>query len=397
MGVTYSIGRIVSGGATSFPLLTDGFDYSSHGNKVVGINAGGTALEPKVNSASVAWGGVTGDLSDQTDLQSALNAKQNTITNSDSITEGATNLFLTSAERTKLTNTSGTNTGDQDISGIATNASNISTLSSTKADKSNVLELDNTTPFTPDADYEPATKKYVDDSIVGGGGYTDEQAQDAVGLILSAEFTYDDPTPSISVNSISADKITDGSTNKAYTGTEQTKLAGIEALADVTDLTNVLAALNTIGSVAEGDILYRNASSWVRLARGTDGQVLKSTASSIAWGTDNSGGGGAETWQTATQANGAGSIDLSTNSWCHITATTDVNTTQISTSDIPTGKICLLKYTASGSNITLTNGLTSNDNFGGSILITTSESLLVQLLKDNNGAIELRASIGTAP
>ena len=30
--------------------------------------------------------------------------------------------------------------------------------------KSNVLELDNTTPFTPDADYEPATKKYVDDS-----------------------------------------------------------------------------------------------------------------------------------------------------------------------------------------------------------------------------------------
>ncbi len=30
--------------------------------------------------------------------------------------------------------------------------------------KSNVLELDNTTAFTPDADYEPATKKYVDDS-----------------------------------------------------------------------------------------------------------------------------------------------------------------------------------------------------------------------------------------
>lgn len=33
-----------------------------------------------------------------------------------------------------------------------------------KADKINVLELDNTTSFTPDADYEPATKKYVDDS-----------------------------------------------------------------------------------------------------------------------------------------------------------------------------------------------------------------------------------------
>jgi len=35
-----------------------------------------------------------------------------------------------------------------------------------KADKTNVLELNNTTAFTPDADYEPATKKYVDD-IVG--------------------------------------------------------------------------------------------------------------------------------------------------------------------------------------------------------------------------------------
>lgn len=37
-----------------------------------------------------------------------------------------------------------------------------------KADKSNVLELDNTTPFTPNADYEPATKKYVDDNAGAG-------------------------------------------------------------------------------------------------------------------------------------------------------------------------------------------------------------------------------------
>jgi len=37
-----------------------------------------------------------------------------------------------------------------------------------KADKTSVLELDNTTAFTPDADYEPATKKYVDDNAGGG-------------------------------------------------------------------------------------------------------------------------------------------------------------------------------------------------------------------------------------
>lgn len=35
-----------------------------------------------------------------------------------------------------------------------------------KADKTNVLELDNTDVFTPTLDYHPATKKYVDDFIV---------------------------------------------------------------------------------------------------------------------------------------------------------------------------------------------------------------------------------------
>lgn len=34
--------------------------------------------------------------------------------------------------------------------------------------KSNVLELDNTSEFSPDADYEPATKKYVDDAVNTG-------------------------------------------------------------------------------------------------------------------------------------------------------------------------------------------------------------------------------------
>ena len=77
---------------------------------------------------SATWGSISGTLSTQTDLQTALNAKQNTITNSDSITEGATKLFLTTAERTKLSNTSGTNTGDN-----ATN-SQYSGLASSKQD-----------------------------------------------------------------------------------------------------------------------------------------------------------------------------------------------------------------------------------------------------------------------
>jgi hypothetical protein len=46
---------------------------------------------------------------------------------------------------------SGTNTGDQDLTPYAL--------------KTNVLELDNAVPFAPDADYEPATKLYVDSAI----------------------------------------------------------------------------------------------------------------------------------------------------------------------------------------------------------------------------------------
>lgn len=65
------------------------------------------------------------------------------------------------------------------------------------------LSLTNTTAFTPDADYEPATKKYVDDAITAGGGYTDEMAQDAVGGMFTGNtetgiaITYDDATAKI--------------------------------------------------------------------------------------------------------------------------------------------------------------------------------------------------------
>ena len=195
--------------------------------------------------------------------------------------KGADDNYVTDAEKVIIGNTSGTNTGDQDLSSLAL--------------KTNVLELDNTVAFTPDADYEPATKKYVDDSITAGGGYTDEQAQDAVGTILTDSteiaLTYSDATPSITAAIKSAsidetkldasvnasldladsatqpgdlaavatsgdytdlsntptvpstfDDLTDGTTNKAFTSTLKGKLDNIEANADVTDTSNVTAA-----------------------------------------------------------------------------------------------------------------------------------------------------------
>ena len=79
---------------------------------------GATLNIPQYSGGGGTWGSITGTLSSQTDLQTALDAKQNTITNSDSITQGTTNLFLTSAERTKLTNTSGTNSGDNAVNSL---------------------------------------------------------------------------------------------------------------------------------------------------------------------------------------------------------------------------------------------------------------------------------------
>lgn len=53
---------------------------------------------------------------------------------------------------------------------IDTADANITNLSNTKADKTNVLQLDNTTPFDPTSEYHPATKKYVDE-LTGGASW----------------------------------------------------------------------------------------------------------------------------------------------------------------------------------------------------------------------------------
>lgn len=67
---------------------------------------------------NVAWNGTAWDvLGGVTDLSAYFNKNTD---DADDITEGSTHLFLTSAERTKLGNTSGTNTGDETKTTITT-------------------------------------------------------------------------------------------------------------------------------------------------------------------------------------------------------------------------------------------------------------------------------------
>lgn len=68
----------------------------------------------------------------------------------------------------------------------------------------------------------------------------------------------------------------------SVTATELGYVSGVTS-AIQTQLNTKLAP--TITSVAEGDILYYNGSAWVNLPRGTDGQTLRSSSTTILWDT----------------------------------------------------------------------------------------------------------------
>lgn len=61
---------------TQFIQLTDTpSTYTGQGGKFLKVNAGATAIEFITSAAVVSWGGITGTLSNQTDLQTELDAK----------------------------------------------------------------------------------------------------------------------------------------------------------------------------------------------------------------------------------------------------------------------------------------------------------------------------------
>jgi hypothetical protein len=127
-GLPGSNGQGVPTGGTANQQLAkiDGSDYNTQWVNPVDISGkqdtlvSGTNIKT-INSTSLLGSGdiVIGGAVDSVNTQTGA-----VVLDTDDIAEG-TNKYVTSAEKTKLSNTSGVNTGDQDISGIATNASNI--------------------------------------------------------------------------------------------------------------------------------------------------------------------------------------------------------------------------------------------------------------------------------
>lgn len=75
--------------------------------------------------------------------------------NADNIPNGTTHAITTILEVSQISS---------NLAEIEQNTDAINLLENNKADKNNVLELDNTDSYTPTLDYHPATKKYVDDN-----------------------------------------------------------------------------------------------------------------------------------------------------------------------------------------------------------------------------------------
>lgn len=248
------------------------------------------------------------DITDATNVASA-GAFMKSVDDTDDITVGTTNKFATAAEKTKLGFITVTQSVDLD-----TMESDIATKQSSDAD------------LTAIAGLSPS-----DDDVIQrkAGAWTNRtMAQVKTDLALtktdvglanvdntsdatknSASVTLTNKTisgASNTLSNISADSTIDGTTNKVFTATEKTKLAGIATGATANDTdANLKNRANHTGTQTASTISDFNASADARIASASindlsdvavtapsAGQVLKWNGSAWVNDTDSTGGGG---------------------------------------------------------------------------------------------------------
>lgn len=118
--------------------------------------------------------------------------------------------------------------------------------------------------------------------------FSDELAQDSIGGIVDATLVYVDATPSLGRAAITGDVTVAAGSNAATIPNDTVTYAKMQNVSatsrvlgrktagagDAEELT-FSEVLDFVGSAAQGDILYRNASAWVRLGAGTSGKFLQ--------------------------------------------------------------------------------------------------------------------------
>jgi predicted RNase H-like nuclease len=129
-------------------------------------------------------------------------------------------------------------------------------------------------------------KGYLDtrlSGLGGGGGYTDENAQDAIGAMISSEFTYVDATPSLSINSIAATKITPDATHGFVTDVEKTTWNGKLNVTDTSTMLLPYVRSNATSSVDnELTVFDKTGGRTLKRATGTGHLSLTSGVYSVS-------------------------------------------------------------------------------------------------------------------
>lgn len=195
-------------------------------------------------------------------------------------------------------------------------------------------------------------KSQLDASLANTSG-TNTGDQDLSGLVpKTTTINSNDLTSNIVLDQ---DDIGDGTTYKQYSATEKTKLAGIEASADVTDVANVTTALNSISVDELSDVDTTTATP-------TDGQAL-------VWDTDH--------WEPGTIA-GSGAVD-SVNSQTGVVVldADDIDDTSTTNKFTTAGDISKLAGIETGADVTDATNVDAAGAVMNSDISTASMSFVV--------------------
>ncbi len=154
------------------------------------------------------------------------------------------------------------------------------TLEDSKVAKANVLELDNTTSFSPSTDYQPATKKYADDlATTVEDLLTATSTSNALSANQGRILEDSKLENSLSNAHIFIGDNNDTPTEIALSGDANIANNGVLTIADnAVDGTNI-----SLTNEAEGDITYYNGTNWQPLTNGNNGQILTTNTTAPHW------------------------------------------------------------------------------------------------------------------